>query len=120
MDTVCYFARETDPEHTAVEGFIHSGCQVKMGSLLRWLTHPAIEEQVEWTPVTADGVTIYTAHPSIQQFLAENSGAIYYLKPPDGAFNNRGLPASGHAELPRSPVAACRALCSPNSLHCPS
>ena len=79
-------ATETDPEHADVEGFIHAGCQVKQGSLERWLHHPAIQEPVEWTPVTANCVQIYTAHPSIQQFLAKNCDPIYIFIAPSIPF----------------------------------
>ena len=62
-DTICYLATKTDPEHAYVEEFILAGCQVKQGSLEQWLHHPAIQAPVEWTPVTANSVQIYTAHP---------------------------------------------------------
>ena len=91
-DTIYYLATETDPEHANVVGFIHAGCQAKQGSLQQWLHHPTIQEPVEWTPVTANGVQFYTAHPPIQQFIAKNSDPIYYLKPPDGSFAKRGRP----------------------------
>ena len=68
-----------------------AGCQAKQGSLERWLHHPAIQEPVAWTrtPVTANGVQAYTAHPSILQFSAKHSDPIYNLKPPNGTFNKR-------------------------------
>ena len=91
-DTICYPATEIDLEHTAVEGFIHARVQAKIRNLQRWLHHPAIQEPVEWTPVTANGFQIYTAHPSIHHSLAKNSDPIYYLKPPYGTFNKRGRP----------------------------
>ena len=68
-----------------------AGCQAKQGSLERWLHHPAIQEPVAWTrtPVTANGVQAYTAHPSILQFSAKHSDPIYNVKPPNGTFNKR-------------------------------
>ena len=68
-DTVCFSATESDPTHAAVEGFIHSGGKVSLGTVERWLNHPAMQESVQWTLVKDARNKIYTAHPIIRAFL---------------------------------------------------
>ena len=89
-DTICFSAHATDTSHAAVQGFIHANGKISRGTVARWLAHPAVGD-INWTPVKDSRGKIYTAHPVIQQFLT-NPSHIYYLKPPDGVFNNRGRP----------------------------
>ena len=77
-DIICYLATGIDPEHADVDMLtwtrkdLYAGpCWLpsEAGKLERWSHHPAIQEPVEWTPMTANGIQIYTAHPTIKQFL---------------------------------------------------
>jgi hypothetical protein len=65
-DTICFMATEVDRAHAAVEGFIHSDSQMCLGTVQRWLVHPAVQESVQWTLVTAARNSVYAATAALK------------------------------------------------------